>query len=296
LKIDPKLEVSKIKMINSQRKLTIAAMRKVYNALKAKAPEDLTMISFGFDEVKGPYNHNILSALKCMKKAFPDVKTVTTAIELHKTPECYKYLDYVCPNSSRLFYQKEMEYCSKYGTQIWIYAGGGPYYPYPNFERVDQPLINSRAFFWPMIRYKLKGWLYWEINYWTQNYKLSSKDLRWPNIWKYWNTSQSQRTNGMSALLYPGPDGSPVPSIRMEVMRDGIEDYKYFILAEKLLSIKKFDNSAQFEEISSFIEDAKHILSPGFTGFNENPELLNEIRNKLASHIESMNALPDKKK
>jgi len=44
------------------------------------------------------------------------------------------------------------------------------------------------------------------------------------------NTKWQQNGNG--SLYYPGADG-PVPSIRLEVLRDGIDDYDYLTLLQQ---------------------------------------------------------------
>jgi Glycoside hydrolase 123, catalytic domain len=246
-------------------------------------------MSFGFDEVGEQENPEVLSALKTCKKLFPDVVTVTTATGIKKMPECYKYLDYMCPVNCRFFNNIEKSLNDKYGTKSWIYVGGGASYPYPSFERLDQPRINSRAFFWVCARYDIKGWLYWAINMWRFNAKVTKK---WPEIWDEWDPSYSFTTNGMGALMYPGPNNTAMPSARLEAMRDGIEDYNYFKIAEEMLKARKFDNAEQQKEIADFVEKSKHILSPGFTGFLEKTDEFNKLRDKLASYIEKMNRLP----
>lgn len=40
--------------------------------------------------------------------------------------------------------------------------------------------------------------------------------------------------NGMGNYVYPGKDGRILPSLRLENLRDGVEDYEYLVLLKKL--------------------------------------------------------------
>ena len=285
----PGMEIKNIRLVNSNRKTNIEAMTNAYKKFKELGEGKVILFSYGYDEAVESLNPQMLSALKTCKTLFPDVITGTTSIGISALPECYKYMDIICPNNSRFYMSEEKELSEKYGTQMWTYVGGGAYYPFPNFERVDQPLINSRAFFWPCVTFNLKGWLYWDINFWSCNPNIIHK---WPEIWEIWSPTYSNSTNGMSALIYPGPDGTPIPSMRLEAMRDGIEDYNYFMIAEEMLANRKFDNPVIRKEIAGFVRDAKTKLSPGFSGFLEDPSEMSKIRSRVAGYIEKMNPLP----
>ena len=84
--------------------------------------------------------------------------------------------------------------------------------------------------------------------------------------------------NGNGFLIYPGPR----PSIRLKLLRDGIEDYWY---------LKQVEKSAQKE---SYNKDAKALLA-GLTPalfvdthyFNRDPDALLAYRLKLGEFIEN---------
>ena len=48
--------------------------------------------------------------------------------------------------------------------------------------------------------------------------------------------------NGDGYLTYVGPDGIPLPSIRLENFRDGLEDYAYAKILERMLKERETGN------------------------------------------------------
>ena len=143
---------------------------------------------------------------------------------------------------------------------------------------MDQPRIHSRAFFWPVLRYRLAGWLYWHIHLWRFNREV---ERQWPRIWETWNCTWGGGDSGMGALFYPGPDGEIYPSARAETMRDGVEDCAWFRLADRLLERRPDPKAAQM------IEGFRRELSPGFSGFLQSPERLRAIRHQLGYTVSS---------
>lgn len=100
------------------------------------------------------------------------------------------------------------------GKEIWLYVAS-PTRPFPGIV-IDGPSLEIRLLPWICRRYGIDGLLYWCVNYWTV-----SDPWRDPMTWP--------QQNGNGSLFYPGPEG-PVDSIRLEVLRDGLEDYEYLNL------------------------------------------------------------------
>jgi hypothetical protein len=276
-------DIKSIRLINSRRVDWIAKTKKSRDEFRAVGGDDLTLLTYGYDERGADANPELFESLRLSKKVFPDVKTLTCAREVTEMPEIFQYLDYYSPNNAYINIPQVKDISQRTGTQIWMYVGGGGRYPFPNFERVDLPRICSRAFFWGHIRYNLKGWMYFAINFWRKN---TWVPRQWPEIWEHWEPGW-----GMGALIYPGPNGTPVPSARLEAMRDGIEDYNYFAIAEELLKTRQFTDIKQKQGIKEFIEAAKKTLSPGVTGFLQDHSKMSQIRSKLGRYIEMMSKL-----
>ena len=66
------------------------------------------------------------------------------------------------------------------------------------------------------------------------------------------NTKWKQNGNGL--LVYPGEEG-PVPSIRLELLRDGMEDYEYLALLAR--AVDQHRASAD----PALIAEAKRLLA-----------------------------------
>lgn len=119
----------------------------------------------------------------------------------------------------------------KKGEEFWWYICCGPRAPYPNFFiSMDGP--SHRALPWMNWKYNCKGFLYWSTTWWRPGGVGSDRP------WEDQATSKDVDKDlyGDGSLLYPGKqvgvDG-PVSSIRLELLREGLEDYEYLVLLEK---------------------------------------------------------------
>lgn len=104
------------------------------------------------------------------------------------------------------------------GYKIWWYVCIGPGFPYPNFFQSYQG-VNTRVVLWQQYMYNIDGLLYYATNNWE-------------------GVTKGKTNNGDGLLLYRGSmfgeDVGPVPSIRMESVRDGIEDFQYLTQLENI--------------------------------------------------------------
>ncbi len=103
------------------------------------------------------------------------------------------------------------------GGQGWYYTCLFPRGRYLN-RFIDYPLLKTRLLPWLDFRYGLTGYLHWGGNWWTDD---PINDLQ-PN----WG-GDTFLPAGDDAIVYPDPghDGVFV-STRLEVLRQGIEDYE----------------------------------------------------------------------
>lgn len=117
------------------------------------------------------------------------------------------------------------------GEHAWWYVCCGPGAPYNNFF-LDMAPLAHRLLFWQQKREQVEGLLYWNASYWNP----SSTTDPWQDMATVKEINPGIFGDG--SLLYPGKpvrvDG-PVSSIRLEVIRDGLEDYDYLALADKAL-------------------------------------------------------------
>ncbi len=135
----------------------------------------------------------------------------------------------------------------------------------PPYWEIDFPLLSYRIAPWLNYRYGTTGLLYWSTCYW------GSSPPR--NPWD--NPTHGDHWNGEGMLFYPGTDAGingPIASVRLKNLRDGMEDYEYFILLEKC------GGEAIIEEI------VKNAV-PTWGSWDQDTDRLLERRRKIASEI-----------
>ncbi len=98
------------------------------------------------------------------------------------------------------------------------------------YWQLDFPVLNYRLPLWINWRCGITGLLYWTTVYWRQT------EDPWTDPLTY-GRERSRGYNGEGSLFYPGAQAGfagPVASIRLKMIREGMEDYEYFrILAER---------------------------------------------------------------
>lgn len=162
------------------------------------------------------------------------------------------------------------------GEKTWLYVCCGPRPPYANFF-IDEPGIDHRILFWQAWQRHCTGLLYWESNYWHGMIPAGANEPRWPDVpWEQTKvaTYREFKVNGDGFLIYPGPNWTPWPSVRLENIRDGIEDYEYLCLLREY--------APQSKEL--FVGND---ISQDFTHFTKDPSVLLQRRLRIAAAIEA---------
>jgi len=115
------------------------------------------------------------------------------------------------------------------GEEVWWYVCWEPGAPYANLY-VDMAGVDHRALFWQQAHYNVDGFLYWTTTYWEANTGTADP---WTDMATVKNLSPSVYGDG--SVLYPGSkvgiDG-PVASIRLKLIREGLEDVEYLRMLE----------------------------------------------------------------
>lgn len=165
------------------------------------------------------------------------------------------------------------------GERLWFYTVWGR----PGIM-IEFPATDHRIMFWQCWKYGAEGFLYWGTTHWALN---MTTDERWPEIpWIPWNSQPGH--NGCGYLLYPGPNAEPLGSIRMEIVRDGIEDYEYFWLLRDLLEKAGDKLPAELLERAESILAVDPQVVLDNKNFTEDPVRLLEARKNLAQTIEAV--------
>lgn len=180
------------------------------------------------------------------------------------------------------------------GKELWWYhacgshgCGDGSEKGWPTVM-VDLPAVSTRVFQWLTYHYRTSGELYYEsVFQYPYSYKLKKgsdgKEMKTPDRNPFEQVYYFGG-HGDGVLFYPGrPDyigGSkhiPIESIRLKLIREGMEDYEYLKLAEA----KKGREWIESEVLTLLKEDDRTPLN--VYRWNRRPERLLEAREKLAS-------------
>ncbi len=111
----------------------------------------------------------------------------------------------------------------KHGKEVWIYTCLFPTGAYPN-RFVDYPLIKTRILHWINFRWGFTGYLHWGFNQWRGGDPYKQLEPA--------HGGSSYLPPGDAWIVYPGKK-QVVESIRLEAMRDGIEDFELLTLLAK---------------------------------------------------------------
>ncbi len=176
--------------------------------------------------------HSVDPKLRIVAPYFVDPNYDTGGKTIHELAD--GHLNIWCPSLEYFNNNKERLYAKlDKGEEFWWYVCCGPAAPYPNyFLDMDGP--SHRVL--PMLgwKYRCQGLLYWSATYWCCS-EIGTSDP-WTDMATVKNINKDLYGDG--SLLYPGKkvgvDG-PVSSIRLELLREGLEDYEYIVLLEKKL-------------------------------------------------------------
>jgi len=275
--------------------------RAVQTYLKARGWLDEAYI-YWFDEPDEKDYDFVRDTMERIRRAAPELTRMLTE---HPTLQLYGAVDLWCLPTSALDPDRARRR-QRVGEEIWWYLCTVPKAPYFTLF-LDHHGTEMRLWLWETWRYGIDGILVWQSNYWTSGNAYPEPLLQNP-----WQDPMSWRSgyglerggrrpwgNGDGRFLYPpnrDPEHDhtkyiqgPIPSIRWELLRDGIEDYEYFWLlrqhVERLRSAGVDPSAYEAEE--KLLEVPQEICA-SLTEFTITPEPIHEHRQKLAEAIERL--------
>ena len=183
------------------------------------------------------------------------------------------------------------------GGEIWTYFCTLARESAPNFF-IDCPAIYQRSIAWYCWMYGVDGFEHWSSSYFWRNVREGKPmDQKWPNV--PWDSRTYYYFNGEGQLLYPGPDGIPYSSIRLENFRDGMEDFEYLYRLRELLEKYKDNSSdATLNEYRQMLNPEEYLLYKyprkikvtleNTLRYPDQPERILDTRQKIAMAIEDL--------
>ncbi len=222
---------------------------------------------------------NVKKGMELLQSACPDIRRLLTCNqELAPVPYFWGVVNLWVPifnmyDETRAHWRQEL------GESVWWYVCTAPRAPYAN-NFVDHPAINHRIRYWQVDKYHLDGDLFWSITYWQQNpweeaMSMSPDGQRWGN--------------GDGRLLYPPRKEKPtepvieppVASIRLECLRDGLEDREILLVLQRAEARKAPIGILARKERA----EALNTLSPSLRVYEQNPLLFYLYRARIMNLV-----------
>jgi hypothetical protein len=234
-------------------------LRKFHGALRQLAPE-LRLFNYGMDPSPGYHGwaEEYVDGWGPSLNRLEESKDYLAA----QTKEGKPFVAYICGGSPRTM--------DRHVPDVYI----------PN------PAIDLRIMPWMTYKYGGSGVMYYSGNSWagdsTIKYVENVPEKRWPA--KPWNLDQGCGF-GNGWFTYPAPKMKTVyPSVRLENIRDGIEDYEYLAELERRVKTatdpKKADAAQALLDIEPVV---RNVLS-----WSETPADLRARRAAIARAIEGL--------
>ena len=126
------------------------------------------------------------------------------------------------------------------GDEVWWYVTGMPLDPEITLD-INMEAVNYRTLFWQQKLYGIDGFLYYTVNDWGRNTGFwvpsSDEDFLEGLDPKHEINGDSWDIYGCGILVYAGiyfGQYEPIGSVRLECVRDGIEDFEYLTMLEEI--------------------------------------------------------------
>ena len=161
---------------------------------------------------------------------------------------------------NKQFQQRYDEY-KEAGQKAWWYICVAPTMPHPNYFKYYQGAAQ-RVTIWQQYMFHVDGLLYWAMN------------VGWQNT----NLKRNVCGDGDGQLIYWGElwgQTGPVNCIRLEYIRDGIEDFQYMKQLERL-GVDRDD----------IIKDYVNRVTTGTLFYSEDPSDIENARVDLGFALE----------
>ncbi|WP_010278002.1 DUF4091 domain-containing protein [Paenibacillus senegalensis] len=219
-----------------------------------------------------------------LKQAAPDVPHLVTIQPLE---ELLGDVDIWSPEIDKYDYDFARERQAE-GEPVWWYTSVFPKHPFPSYH-TDDDLVGARLLTWMQHDYGVEGTLYWAT---TQFQKYDSAQRKYVSRDVWTDPLAFPGANGDGYLFYPGTEigiDGPVGTIRLEVLRESMEDYEYLWHYEQRLREtaarlgieEDSENFSYRDAIRPFYDR----LYESIKVFDEDPAELFEVRKEIAEAI-----------
>ena len=277
---------------DAQIRERVASRVELFRKVRQAGLEDF-MYFYGFDELSGNMQH-LPAAVKisgALRAAWPELKMMQTSFPIPELQPLYNvwaplFHEFAEPQRAAVLQSMRAR-----GDRIWWYAADAPRHPCPNFF-LDYPVFDCRVIGILSYLHDVEGMLYWCINReWQTNIEIHKQwpDAAWKSHIFHISTGKRKYKNGMGNLVYPGPDGALCASLRLENLRDGLEDHEYLCaLRDAVEGLEKTETAPA----RSLLADARALQVPppdvatAINDWSQDPVHLLEYRDRVGRMVE----------
>ena len=258
--------------------------------LTANGWVDLSYISLPDEPAWATLGADFLSVATLLKGLAPNIKTLATTAPPHVHAAYSNLLNYVdtfvpLMDSGFTTINNGLQ---QSGKEIWHYTCVIPFNPYPHLG-VYQAGVDARIIPWMTWKYNLDGLLYWGVDVFGDANISSSVNPKWPA--RPWTMQGYPYSPGDGMLMYPGANGQPWSSVRLEGLRDGMEDYEYLALLSKsinYLSISQPANMASLKtQAQNLLNGLTNLISTKIN-FTHNLQDIPNYRSNMADLLDQI--------
>jgi hypothetical protein len=286
---------------------TMDALAPAVAALEASADASLRKkaLVYGFDEWSVEYNVSIRQLFSAVKARWPWLRTAA-ALNWHNAMpldfpldvwiNSYTDWDWLLPEKAVL-----RDAWLARGKAYWWYWCVGPEQPEFLNTFVERPGIEARLLFWLAALRRVDGMMYYQVNLWASQCADAAGHPGPGQPVTRSSCAPVQRINGTGqvdfdpatfvsgrrfgngegSFVYPDVHGMPMSSLRLEAIRDGIEDWELF------RQLRQASNDSVAE---SFIGQLVRDGSPG--GHALDPVRLEAARRGAARALIALRGAP----
>ena len=272
---DDLTEKSKIKW----KRGTLARLRKTWQEAVSNKLEAYAYI-YGCDELPKDRFASANWAMQELRREFPDVPIMTTAYDSnYGVGSPLSGFDRFVPLTSR-FDAEKADKARKSGRKVWWYICCGPKAPYANMF-IEGDGIEPRMLMGAQtVKFRPDGFLYYQTSIWN-----SERPISGAGAFTDWNPRSWRSYHGDGCWVCCGPDGQPVPTVRIENFRDGMEDYAYAMLLEKKLNTHA-NKGDEWSIRARKLLAVPHEVVDSMTKFTDNSDVLYRWRDSMAAMID----------
>lgn len=260
---------------------------------------------YWFDEPDVKDYEFVKKGMDRIKKYAPGIQTMLTEEPAEDViaKDLLGKVDVWCPVTPN-FNEELAEKCRAKGERFWWYVCCWPHDPYCT-EFIDHSAVEMRTWLWQSWKYDVVGTLIWTSNYWTSNTAfpdapqnpyldpmsyVSGYDTP-AGTKRYWGNGDGRLYYPPLSCAVPNPNSDepnfeqPVASIRLEMLREGLEDYEMLYLLRERLAAAKGLTPAERAGLEALLVVPEEITS-SMTEFSTDPTPIYAQRKKVAEAIE----------